>query len=812
MDDLFEFLKACENGEALGESRNRAFYNQIHVLEAGQGGRREISYSLGFGDNVWKDAGNVYGGTILQGNPPGNPIPLNNIFYSILLARSPMSKLGEPSLVLAIPTTDDGEKNADLREQLLKAVRLIPKLDGAQTRYFLTGFEFDGKKEAPRLCGVEIGDVDQNQFDYAAFRAAASNMVKLFVPAWNRSRCHLYVEWGFRYPKVEEFYRLFDEVQAAGPKPILLISRGPAVGGPDGTNWHEPIWHLVAEESCKMEFHPYATLGLDAKLPFIKYKEASSLAVPPMTLGLGPASETVGEANALERKIGSLERELEWLYARRDRVRQAAQREYLPIYVWEQADAPGLGPLPSGLNEFLTRSHGELSQFDYLAVTSPGGLTWHCLAGQAPVTQGTGLAVPCDRLYLSEARWREWQFPLFVRADCALSIDVDEAAVADRVLALLRNEKADESKHWILAESTAADGAPGQIQFLLLPNEQAKNVLDSLSYITAFGQGAASTASLAGALTLGAVAEHNVAAPARVRELDGLLQERARQMIGEIQGLWENLRVDCQKNRIEMILAQVAIYVTRKAYQQHPAVWKEFVDEALKMDEVLAELKITALDRWAKNNGERDDILAGLAQRRSDVEGLIAEHTVKFEGAATELDRQLTATEASLGKLREARTRLEGSRERLVKTHAALEGELQELDKKIQEFVLQRDAYVADRKKLENAEAEIEKMKLEVEEARTQVAAESAQLEQMKLSLAEEQAALEQTKVPLAEEQARFQAERAAFESLRQAVSGAGSLPEADWAALNEEKLRFCSQPVPPRRRGIMSRIKSLWS
>jgi superoxide dismutase len=464
------------------------------------------------------------------------------------------------------------------------------------------------------------------------------------------------------------------------------------------------------------------------------------------------------------------------------------------------------------LDEFFTRSHGELSQFDYMAVTSSDGLIWHCLIGNAPVTQGASLAVPCDRLYLRETRWSEWQLPLFVRADCALSIDVDEAAVADRVLALLKEKGADETKHLILAESTDANSAEGQIQFLLLPNDGARSVVECLSYITTFGQGAASTASLASALTLGAVSEHNISAPPQVRELDGLLQDRAKLLVGEIQNLWENLRVGCQKNRIEMILTQVAIHVTRKAYLQHPATWRQFVDEVLKADEVLADLKIEALERWARNNAERDKIVKDLERRRVEVEGLIAARATEFEVLATELDGRMALTQASLGTLREAREQLDKSRERLAGVQATLQAELQELDKKIQELVTQRDAYRADQKKLENAAAEIQKKKREIEEARAQVAAKSVELEAMKPRLAEEQVALEQMRIPVAERQAQYEAERAAFEAMREAVSGAGSLLEKDWAVLNEEKLRFCGQPVPPPRRGIVSRIKSLWS
>lgn len=716
LDDLFLFLNSCERGEGLGKSGRRSLFEHICVAKN--------HYAIGYQAKDWDGQGNTYGGAITENEPPiGRKIHLNDLLRAILLTDFPTQSLYLPSLVLAIPCAS-AVTSSETRRRLYDAWREVPKSEGAESRFF---FKTDAQQRV--AChAVEITNVDP-AFRYEPFRTRHPEPLKMFVPAWEENNCFLYVEWGYMYPKATDFYYLYDETRDTAGSHIVLCTAGPIVpisqtlNGRANRVWRKPGWHLVGSDSYHVVEEVYQCEIEETFPVIILDKWAQDAERLPLNLSIGEASQAVGSMSELEKRIGQHERELEQLHARRERLQHFVEHEFLPVYVWHQKNEAGGQMLPAGLDQFLRKPLGELNRYSYTRVAVEGG--WdHYVKGEMRVPSGSVLAVPCDRVYLCEARWEDWQLPLYVRSDCALNLAINEAGLAAKVWELLGAYNIPSDARIILAEPRPAPpgeipAAAGEIQFSVLT---PRCLLDeAMTFTNQEGHGPSAVAQLGGNLLHEAVSSHNVTVAGALSALDEKLLDRARELLAHTEISWDQLRAKLQTLLLEARIADVAVQVTDKYYSEAPETWVNFVNEVFDADKRIAEMKLQGLRQWREADGKRQSQLEQIAQTQINVAREIESQKSKYEALIParrttneEIARKLADLEAARSKVAAEQTVLKEQRDRVQKENAELDANLRKLN---QEISALREAL----KKLEKQRADLRSRRDEIDTLNTEL-------------------------------------------------------------------------------------------
>ncbi len=633
LDDLLAFLEACEFQEVkLGEKGRRAYEN-VAIDVAGS----VPGYAVGFQTEDWDGSGFLYGGDIRAGTFDGMvEIHLNQLFRRFPVRPWASAPTPIPALVLRCEVKGAGQAAvAEAQALLHKAWRTVPRNDEATSRFFVCG----NRDGTPHSLVVHISHVHAS-FDYEQFRQAIPTQdLAMYVPAWHDDHCFLFVLWGYEYLRAKQFYSLYDENRDDAGE-LMLCEPGKAIPGAKASKasaksvWCEAKWHVIEGES-------YSRSGdlLDDIEPFVVHDDDTTRlrAGPVSQAGLSLRLEMVplGSATAsgedMERGISVLENQLQELRSRHGRFQMLMEQTYRPVYTFLQPLSAGTrsADLPPHLATFLNRPLGELSQYWYAQGQRDGSLI-HYLVGQNPVARGAAHAVRCDQLYLQDARWMEWNLPLFLRADSSFSIAVDEFDVAAKVWQLI-GEQVPGGTECVLVEPPAQDDSDQGASMCLRVLPLCEPLDELLCYVNELGQGQAAAALVSAERLHGAtVTFHRVKVSQEIQNLYRQLREHCDTLLATAESEWETIRENVRTALTTMRLADVCMTITADQYAQLPATWKDFVTKTLATDAELARLKLEAVEAWQTSIDERATATQQLANSQFDTE-------VEINQAATDL-------------------------------------------------------------------------------------------------------------------------------------------------------------------------------
>jgi len=780
INELFAFFAASRSAGLPPGAFQVKFQHPIYV-ETGMAGQA-VSYCVELTEDGAQALKPLFGKQVQKGDPEqkSKKIFLNELFHQIPLLHTVDERLSLPNLVLAIPYSPERAGHDKMLDKLRALSEKIPKQESAESHYFLTQPAPWGEKQ-PALCvrGVEILGVDQQRFDYKNLGDELGREVKLFTPAWEDSECHFYVEWGYTYPKAQEFRVYHEQTRrqtdgdeqtprhTLNSRPLLLATAGEPLERRDGSRWHKSTWHQLARPSYREEQSLFDQLELQVG----GVTKLEALAVDtPLKLAIKPTSNAIDQAEDAEKRIWECERQLEELRSLRARSHEYTRREHLPLYLWVQDQQDSAG-LPKELETFLLRSRGELLNYDYVALRDEKNASiLHFLAGQTPVTPGTALGVKCHHRFFCDNRWKEWGLPVYVAADCALSLSVDEEEIAikfiERLQILFEREGQQLSRDDVVIadRSDESDGVDTNLYFKLLPKHQMKAAAHCLEFIGAFGSGPGEIVQASGDYAALSAVSHQVKAPELAVNLAELLRDRAGVFVQELQDHWETLRVSYQTKRLEMLLTQTAVELSHQAYTQHPAHWRQFVDTILDTDKKIAALKLTELGHWNDNSAERTKRLADTQQSNLDVRELISTTTADFNRRADLLEQDIEATDATIvhlvaahARVDEAATKLTTVQTQLRSLQDVIEQRKRALSNELAAYKQAREIYDRDRQEFDPPAGEWENR---LANLRAQTADLHAQAE-----------SLEQRRNEWLEEQVRHQEAQAAVEQERQTLA-----------------------------------------
>lgn len=675
LDGLLAYLRACELGHSkLGKLGDRELYKKIAMAS----GERGPMYSLPVADEHRSAVEQefLYGGVFVS-DMTMNPGQLEDV--NALLKRLPLRVGAQPPahiqalvVVARVKPTDGRQAVSKAHARLHAAWRVIPRQTFGQSTFYL----FSSPADASTWVAVHVEGVEPWFDPVQWLEQYATEGLQLFVPSTECETMRFYVQWGFAYPRPRDFYLLYDEDQ--DQEALLLCSsagelpRGAVSGGTTRDSWHQSKWQVLTNAEGSFAG---ATLQLSNELvPMVENLMAEALpeeARVELPLAIGDTRVTVGSLAQLDQRISSMERELEDLHTRRNRIKMSFHREYVPIHIFRNDKA---GELPRDLERFLSRPLGELALFQYLRATLFGEDV-HCVIGSVPVARGAALSVPCSATYLQDGRWLEWGLPLFVRSDSSLSLDIEEQEMAKRFQELMKARNVPEDAPAILA-------APGEtktkdfsaLQLVVLP--EGIPLDQCLAYVNASGPVPAATASVGRAALTATVTVHKVEVPEDLSRAVVALQQEARQRVGTAEEQWEAIRQKTRAVLLEARMADVALEVTSEVYQLAPASWKAFVERVMALDGQIAALKLTALAQWQVSEEDWERRMDTIQKSLIDIKTVLANKENEFAAKMHELMGKKAELTPLVNKVAGLKTKLQQEQQTLADAQDALDAEL----------------------------------------------------------------------------------------------------------------------------------------
>jgi hypothetical protein len=733
LGDLFAFLVACHTRqEALGRTRKREKYSRIHLGESN-------TYRIGFarGDQSMEDGKDgpfLYGGTIFpREEPPGEEIELNDLLRRLPLLERPAPPRTH-ALVLAVSRQQC--KAARPMKLLHEAWRAVPKQDGAESR-----FSVRQNLDQESWAAVEIREVS-SQFDFKCLQPFRDQGLLVFQQAWNEPSCFLYVEWGFAYPKPAEFAALYDDRakvrNAEGklePVPqLLLVSAGKRAGTlrtAGNAALYHARWLRVSLPSHSLAEDLY-DLTLPAKVEFAQVEAAQLEEKTRLKeeLKAGDQRHTIGAIDDIERRIARCGSELEDLLTRKSRLTARRHNSWLPAYTFDQHEGE---PLPAKLRLFLRRPLGELAQFRYLVIRVPTGRR-HCIVGDVAIAWGAALAVPSDATWLCDARWREWTLPLFIRSDCALSVDIDEGNMAAKVRDLLLDyDELDLSSADTVILTGPGEKLPGLSFCPLTPVQTLDEAIGFFNEAIDCRRLATESFERAG---LDLIGEQDGVITEQVRELDASLQERAEQLLRELEEGWTATRELAMGTLLRLRVTEAAMEIGEQACLDSAAGWAEFVNHVLELDRRVSAVKLEAAARWFADEKSRDARLEEKSRAQQDFKELLAKSKALHEAAHSRLKQERAEIEAGL-------KALDAARQAVVAEGEGVSLRAKELEVQNQRTQLELTRSQAALKKLEEEIEQAARLKLQLEQTKAEAERKTQELEQRRLALEQQRKEIE---------------------------------------------------------------------
>jgi hypothetical protein len=680
--DLMMFLVNLRHQSG---GRRQVFGSQIVVLSQG--------YAINFEQGDWTPTGLLCGGRIESGAATGEIMTTNGFLEHLLLRRVPPEEFaGTRSLMLALPV-DAGTDLPTAQRVLHEAWEQVPRNELGRSAFYLCR----NPQTASGWHAVQIDDV-ASSFDYASYLERNAGRfrehgLRVLAPAWDKSGCFLFVDWGFRYPMPVEFAQLHEEKQG---HLILCLADREVTLSSASRDWWEPSWHVLDGD----EFFTVSTLFAVARdsnpkvshCGLVETGSEGALGVLEVPLEIGPSSDAVVSALDLEVRIGALQRELEILSGKQDRLRQRTQQDYLAVYRWHQDREAAL---PRGLAALLTRPLGELARFLYLQWPAPDGGWLHFVGRRDCLAAGAAMAVCCDQTYLCESRWYEWNLPLFVRSDCALNRDIGEEEMAAKVREVLPAEDAldkefgEDGERWFLVEpQPGANGVvPSGLAGLHFTCIRFAQPLDAcLRLINRRSEGPPAAAHAASQEADGSVHTHEVVSSSTARRIDERLVERASRQLTLIEQNWEEVRRQLQAAQFDLRLAEIVLHTLRNACRPVPKTWAEFVQRVLDADTQATHFKLDQLDTWDKVEPERLNQLQNFRRAQTDVAQLLVARQADYDQVLPEVERKAEEVRGHLDEigrqqelLRQAHARLDAQSGPLESRNQALELKMRNL-------------------------------------------------------------------------------------------------------------------------------------
>ncbi|MBI4606441.1 MAG: hypothetical protein HY721_31130 [Planctomycetes bacterium] len=745
LDDCLEFLVACERGQTPLGKAGREVYTRIGVHLDKPG---EPCYSIAFEDSQWDGSGFLYGGEVKRCAPLATVISANQLLEHVPLRAwmAPPPRL--QSFVLACRIEAGYCAPAEAQGIVRRAWRDVPKTERTESGFYLTN-----GTEQPGWSLVQIDHVAAS-FKFHQFRKRhTEKRLQVFVPAWSEEGCFLFVEWGYEYPRHEDFYMLYEEPDSG----ILLCAHGDPVPQPPGVDhgsaWHVPKWFTIdgepftAGDGIRLVLPSHST-----KVAHLKLRQGGQPEALDVRLAQGEAERAVGALGEIERQVGMHERALDELYSRRERLRARSQQEYIPIYAFFQR--PQTKRLPVKLEHFLSRPLAEQAGFSYAQGVVEGKAIIHYIIGEFSVPRGAALSVPCDQVYLQDSRWEAWNLPLFVRSDISLNLEVDEEGVAAKLRELLEAEDLlgdGESRVLVgpAAESGVKRGARrgGPLSFWSL--SPAKKLPQVYHYTNAQGEGAESVRDSTSEALGREAALHGATAEDKVKELDAKLHAQAKRLLEEAETNWERVRQEIREVSLRARLGDTALKATDECYAAFPDQWKAFVMRVLEVDRQVSLLKSQALERWRAAEAERQGKLDKVKQDHADVSSKIkaaehkfnetwkelqsihaelAEKIKEVEALKKRIEDEMTAVAAALENQKMANSSLEKRKGEYDGVIKALEREVEACRKHLDELAARKQKMEQERESLKELRGEVDRLQGDWEKLKQEATLERGKL------------------------------------------------------------------------------------
>ena len=598
VEDVLAFLRGQRKA---GQKRG---WEYVHVSSGG--------YALPIPKTGWKPPVALFGAEMCEGSTPGARLHLNELLYGVWLAER-RTRLRRPAeILLSVETPADAALDVRRSGQaaLQKAWRSLPRTATSCSRFFAA------KDSRIGLDAILVTDVPTS-FDFDALKKEHDHP-RLRVHFRDGTRDgEPFVEWGFHYPCGDDFAMLHDQGgKDAGP---LLFYAGTRVHGTEAATFFETRWHQLPAEHDEVDGALYfesetshnGSLGRR-----YEYDEgARQELILPLTID--GADRSVGAKHALDGRIAVLERELEILQGRRERRRRMMEGEFVPVHLWVQPIAGDEVQLPATLQVFLNRPLAELEHYSYFRHwNEPSQEWWHFAVSANAMPAGDALAVACEQVFLQDARWAEWGLPLFVRSDCALSVDVNEQEIADKLKREIGLDAAAGISLVLLAPpagvtSPASAGPPA---FYTVANADAvRRLNDVLEWVNQHGDGALTAVRLMPVEFESANTQHRLEIQDATLRMDANLTERASQLLGNLEAEWADFRQRAEAQLGVLRLGDILLEATRKPYAEAGADWAEFISRAVEINEAIAKAKLTQLVEWNTAEKKRLDGLTQVA-------------------------------------------------------------------------------------------------------------------------------------------------------------------------------------------------------
>jgi cell division protein FtsB len=677
VDDLLAFLCACEKRQTSLGKRGRASYEHVWLAHS-PGGHAPLyamplSEPLVPGPDVpYEETDAVFGGNVRSGTPPGAKEHLNDLLKRLpLRVRSGPPPASLPALILAARI--EGGSVQDAGRLVMRGWRDVPRDPNARSIFYLAR---DVAGRADRFA-VEINGVDA-LFSYERWRSRHSDAgLKLFVPAWPGT-CFLFTEWGYEYAKAQAFFQLYDEQREGAGDVRLLALAGAELRISDlGVSdpryaFRASEWAVVSgvcDERDEDGIWQITNPGHLANSVSDLVRTPPDVPLVQVPIAIGDSRKVVGSRARLDQRIATLERELQELHARRARGKSAASGDFVPVYCFA---ADGDGGRSSDLERFLNRPLGELANYRYLRLQNEGN-DLHIVMGTQPVALGTALAVRCQGTYLQDRRLFDWGIPLFVRADCALSLDLSEQEMATRAWnELLRQAPIPEDTEALLIEAGTETVTDDLTAPRIRPLSGGNALSDCVAYFNARSP-APPTIVTDGRCDLEETAAyHSMVVPEELRQALNDLREESEATILQAEKQWERTRSRAREVRALARMADIALEVTRAAYEKVPPSWKAFVDLVLKTDEEVGELRTASARQLTEDVESYRQRVAVLAARYGDARAEIAKLESECADMLQEVHRREVELEHVLSELEGQHATLGQRTEALIRLHTEL--------------------------------------------------------------------------------------------------------------------------------------------
>lgn len=673
ISDIFGFLEA---------QRGRGGWTRVRVTPT--------HYRLEVADD-WLPAGPVFGAKLEDPVTTGREMEIAELLRSLPLrdARSEGRAIKTDEVLLAISTdscgTEKETQNARTAAQsrLFEAAKLIKCGEATDTFWYLPTPLTRGGFDCVYLRGIA------GRQDWDAFKEEARRLgVRLFLPVEGREGAPFMIEAGFVHPTP----RLLLRLHPLSSDERLICAAGDPVGA--GAAWRQALWHKLPDSGMPVSAMVDLTPGpghLAGEWEIEGSVLEEQLNRIHVDVAIGSVDRSIGSVFDLEGRIASHQAEIERLQSARERLGARASGDYVPVFLWKQdvtpdADGqPAAHDLPAGLEAFLRQPFSQLEQYRYAPFQcvesdeSGGGgdrhYVLHFMAGEQPMPGGDALAVRCDHVFLQDVRWQAWGLPLFVRADCALNIDLNEQEMADAFKASVLTplnavastngaQTSDDFDQKVLLapeRGLLAPASMGPMHAIVLRGLSRVANLGSLTsnavqWLNHWGGSEMKVTTMQRADARFRIEEFAIEADQQTLALDDRMSQRISTLTGEVERTWEEFRKKARHSLTAAHMGNMLLKATDEHYRALPASWIDFVTNVIATNRAVAQDKTEAMARWDKQLGEIEKEDMAVRALLAEVEKLLPEALQEIERRRKELEKLVEQTEQ---KTAEMRARLE---------------------------------------------------------------------------------------------------------------------------------------------------------